>query len=306
MPKNIKRDQLDCTMRIKGHKCNILQWNIQGMDAKSANLRMSAIKRQINIIMLQEIQIKYSEKYVVMDVVGYERTADPIGKTAIYIKDGHNKCFIKLNQKQYGPKKEDTIHGSAAWVQLKMGSKLQTTGLLNIYRSPSGGAKCEGGMDYKQQVIQYMQKHHRKYKVDQWIIGGDMNASHASWRAKRGTYLSNRCGKEIYELIMADHHQNLNNEQPTRFVHDMDEQHVKYSWVDVTILQRSIKEAIEWRSIQLDQRSDHYQIHMMIDAEWDLRNDESGQNTEWTWKFPGARDKENKWNQYCKGVQNEW
>ena len=50
----------------------------------------------------------------------------------------------------------------------------------------------------------------------------------------------------------------------------------------------------------------HYQIHMMIDAEWDLRNDESGQNKEWIWKFPGSKDKENKWNQYCKGVQNKW
>ena len=283
---------------------SILQWNIQGINTKSSILWLEIIKADIKVLMLQEVQTHYKQYYQAPDLMGYHKVSDSRNKTCIYIRDQVQFYKVDLKLHQTGFHHEDILYATAVIIRIKIDNNLRTIGLLNIYRSPSGKADLLQVRDYIQQVKDIA---HRKYNltVESLIIGGDLNASHEAWGAERGSASSKKAGKMWYGLICDLGLTIMNDGSPTRFHMDKETRTIRHSWIDTTVCDGLLVDKYTWRSIQLDKKSDHYQILMTLPGKHEPAID-NPPVPEKKWKFPNEEDPKNLWEQYRGMVANQW
>ena len=199
---------------------------------------------------------------------------------------------------------EDTLYATAVVLTHQVGNQTKNTLLLNIYRSPNGRRLIRDDLQhYVDFCHNYCQKLPTPIPIHGEIIGGDFNASHLLWGAQRHTAESQRMGNDLLDFIHDGEYHILNNGQPTRIKIDHLLQTETLSWIDVTLCRGLPKEHAKWHVLELDNESDHFQIHMQLlncKTTYD-DTDEGADETRWH-----LTDKKEKWDQFATQLDYEW
>ncbi len=289
--------------KYQSHPVNILQWNVGGLSLKTSLLWMTIQQHNLDVLMLQEISTKYQSHLTEIPFKGYRFIGDLHHKTGIYVKDTlyHHQIPLKLIEGTYA---EDTLYASAVVIRTLQASKQKHILLLNIYRSPNGTQKLSETLtSYIQQCHHYCSGLPKPITIDDTLIGGDFNASHHLWGAHRFTKQNARYGRHLVSFAQDEGYHILNNGAPTRFRLDHSKHKVKYSWLDVTLASPRLYDCSTWQVQELDQKSDHYQIHIQISNHVAASRLPTESQTELDWTIT---DDATHWDTYQTALQTQW
>jgi hypothetical protein len=159
----------------------ILQWNIGGLDSTWQLLQEDLVQNNVCAALLQEPQTTYRRnEWTPKELAKYRPYVDRYRKTLIYVREDIDHEHIPLKPPPHQDAR-NIMHGTAVLIFLTINTHLQATILLNLYRSPSGKAPTTGYLHYLPQIQQYLTRRPCPIHQVEWIIGGDLNASHPNW-----------------------------------------------------------------------------------------------------------------------------
>ena len=268
----------------------LLQWNIQGLNSKSAILYQTI--REYDIIALQEANTR-CKYYVAPQIANYRSIQDQYGKTIIYVKDNieYEEIRIEFEEKK-NPKDKPYVTG----IIIKQKNK-EKIAILNTYRSCNGKAKSN-------KIVKNIMKELKEKKIYKGLILGDFNCSHELWGAKiksKEFYNIRQIeGRELVTEIANLGLEILNNDKPTRF-NRVNDKIIGYSWIDITLGYNINKQQTIWKVIEKDNKSDHYQIEITLKNGKNI--DKEKNNYEKTWKLT---DNEWDWEMYNVELKENW
>ena len=285
---------------------NVMQWNVCGLHKKSALFHHRVHKDEVAIAMLQEVNVHYNPEFRPVEIDGYISTSDKCSKTAIYYRQDIPAIHIPLDLLSGGPSKSDVLYDTAIVVPLVRGNRKSNILFLNLYRPPKCKVSATRFMSYIEQARQWLKRHRPDAHFKDYVICGDLNASHQHWGARRGTNASNRAGKELYDLTKRHcdlRILNAKTKQVTRYRINEMEKLIKYSWIDVSICNQALFDHTEWWVRQLDCRSDHYQIFIQFDARCQQPPNHLMSHEETRWDI---KDKAENWTTFKEMLCDKW
>ena len=271
---------------------SLLQWNQRGTQTSLSELKDTLQKEQTTIALLQESHVHYNKDYTPHQISHYHLYHDEYHKTSIYISDRIRHIAIPLPS-IYQPHVPalDRLHATAIIAYLKIGTKTIPVACLNLYRSPTGRADPCDYLQYVQHIRRIYQKKKLKHTLHNWIIGGDLNASHPSWGGPVGTHKKHILGRRLYDHLIDHGYHIQNNGQPTRFWVDKSSQPHE-SYIDITFTKGDITNKLTWTAKEEANTSDHYQILIKVQEAY-IATEQTPR--EHTWNFSS---KQEKWDQY--------
>jgi hypothetical protein len=283
----------------------ILQWNVNGYHTRTGILIRDLRLHDFSAALIQEASKVY-EPFTRPNLPGFKVYPDLFGKTAVIVRKDLKCSEIPLKLLNDADSVKDTTYASAVVVRLLRRGKITDVLLMSIYRSPQNKSALTHVQKYLQQCRHWLTQHGRKVQLRDWIIGGDFNASHTAWGAKRGTTSSKRAGRRLKRFLDDTAGWSMLNSRhspPTWVFHDQTARKTTHSWLDITLCSQRLAASATWHVEQIHKQSDHYQIHITIPADWrppDLCLDEM---QETMWKL---RDDPVVWAAFTTDIEQRW
>ena len=278
----------------------VMSWNIRGVGTTTATLVETIDKNDLDLVMLQELSTQYPKRFSTVPLQGYYFYGDARHKTGFYVRESIRHHHIPIPLHINPLIHEDTLWATAVLVPVQIGQRQKQLLFLNIYRSPNGKHRFDQIDSYIRHCTEYARST-LGLRIDGHLISGDFNASHTLWGARFHTEKSRQYGRQLSQYVADSRYQILNDGSPTRAI--MDKRGLKLSWLDVTFASPLVADHTDWRCIQLDHQSDHYQIHIDLHSCVMNRIQPDYGPAEKHWKFTKCRKK---WKLFQDLLRSEW
>ena len=284
---------------------NIVQWNVNGLHSRTSVLLRDLRMGDYAAALLQECNRHY-DSYVKPHLPGYKVYADDWGKTMVVVRKEVPVVEIPLQLGVDPTRPQNAVYATAVLVKLRRHGTLRPILLMSVYRSPSGSSDVTRFDKYLKQCRLWIASHLSTTTLSDWLVGGDFNASHHLWGARRGTARSNRDGARMAAFLDAHPDRKLLNSrtnQPTRFCADSVRRTIKLSWLDLTLSSSALAEDLTWSVDEVDKQSDHYQLHISLPADWRDPDLDLMTLEETMWKL---RNEPELWQAFERQLQQRW
>ena len=305
---------------------NIIQWNCRSIQTASADLIQTLHNRNIGVALLSEVSCAYNYETPRRQFTGYSAYGDDYNKTNIYIAEDlrHvnlplderiNKWYLQRNQCL--PPPNQRIYATAVFIYTRIDGKRRNIILISLYRPPRKGPNATDYIQLLRMAKDELKAQAPKAQVDGWICGGDFNASHQKWGARKRDAQGRRLA---HHLASTPQHVQINRKQmydwgtteerrrprfhPTRTA--VKKHKVERSWIDITLADAQTAAAVKyWRVRPLLHQSDHHQIYIELQgaavADKVEQTDEG--YDQWSWKIT---DKAETWEEFNQQLQDRW
>ena len=284
----------------------IMQWNVGGIHKKSAYLHQDLHEESIAVAMIQEPSVHYKTNFQPVEINGYISTSDKWFKTSIYYRDDIPAITIPLRTLSNGLTQQDKMYATAIVVPITRKTRETHLLLINVYRPPTSKVSPAKVHEFVEQSRKWLKDHRPKIQFKDYIIGGDLNASHKRWGAQRGTNKSNQAGKRLNEMIFYRPDIKILNEKTksaTRFRVNHNTRKITHSWIDLTLCNEEFYNNADWWVRQMDRRSDHYQIFIQFDASCRKPPHSEMAQDEEMWNI---KDTPDKWEHFTATLEHKW
>ena len=245
-------------------KIRILQWNCRSLGSKIDEFREFLRKDTPEIIMLQEVKHRQSQRTLQIQGYQFPPFEDGSGRIATYVKKD-------VMASEYEIINSNLIHNLGVEIQLKDGKKVKCT---NVY--------IPNSQNYTTIQMQDLQR-----VLDSGhIVGGDFNAHSPMWDDSLGA--PSAAGKKLEEGLDITNKVVLNSGEPTHMYQAGDQD--RLNALDLTLCSNQLAAQTRWKCISHNAMgSDHFPIITEIiyrseedsDEEIGLQTRLSTKNTNW-------------------------